>query len=434
MSFDHNVFLFIKKCFNWAKGYADWKRKQFQHFLRKHIDWYDNKLVIDDARVRLQLDRFKFFREIYGVMEYCIQRGMLYRIVKEEGKAAAVRPPYFEGEDRTIQEFDCPSIYTATLENASVYGYSELITVGETALSDAYMLNEKEKRYNIGGGSLTKFRSGKYILATYKESGMVVEKAISMLGWRPDNYYHFTFEIISRLAFADRFEEYRSWPVLIDKCVLETVQLRDLLRCMNFYGHPVIEVAARTRVEVRKLLYISYNMWMPHNFREDAAQYPKDYLFSPTVAENIRCYVFKSFPERKEASGARIFLSRKKCDNQRLLNAEEIEQIFREAGFSIIYPEELSFEEEVRIFQNADVIVGPTGAALTNVVYCRKNALVAVIAPDSHRSYFFSNIAYLVEAEFMLLGADIVKKGAAESMDTFRLDRGKCERFLESIK
>ena len=69
------------------------------------------------------------------------------------------------------------------------------------------MLDKDQGRYNIGGGSLAKYRNGKYILATYRESNLVVEKAISMLGWRPDNYYHFTFEIISRLTFADQFEE-----------------------------------------------------------------------------------------------------------------------------------------------------------------------------------------------------------------------------------
>ena len=111
-----------------------------------------------------------------------------------------------------------------------------------------------------------------------------------------------------------------------------------------------------------------------------------------------------------------------------------MERCFKENGFGIVYPEELSFEEEVRVFQRAEVIVGPTGAALTNVVYCKEGTLIAVIAPLSHKSYFFSNIAYMVGAKFMLLGADMVLKGMAESMDTFCLDMDKCRRFLNRLK
>lgn len=425
--------LFVKKSINWIKNYADFKNRQLQQFLRKHIDWYDTRLVREDARTRLGLDQFRYFRDICGVREFCIREKIPCRILREGEEASVVSPEYFEGSRREILRFGCPAIYMAELAGTSVYGYSELITIGETALSDAYMYDKGQKRYNIGGGSLAKYKIGKYIFATYKESGLAVPRAISMLGWRPDNYYHFTLEIISRLAYADRFEEYRDWPVLIDACVLEVEQLKDLLQSMNLYGHPMIAVEARTRVEVEKLLFISYNMWMPHNFRENAAQYPSDYLFSPSLAENIRKCVLKKYAGREEDYGKRVFLSRRKCDNQRLVNAQEIEVLFKEAGFSIVYPEELSFEEEVRVFQNADVIAGPTGAALTNVVYCRENTLIAIIAPDSHKSYFFSNVAYLVGARFMLLGADMVSKGIAESMDVFRLDEKKCSRFLESL-
>ncbi len=424
--------LFVRKCVNWVRHYIVWKGKLLQQYLRKHIDWYDTRCVADDARRRLQLDRFQYFYHIYGVLEFCRCKGFPCHIIRRSEKASVVSPQYFEGAGREILRFDCPSIYMALLPRVCVYGYSELITSGDTALSDACMYDKKEGRYNIGGGSLAKYKNGKYIFATFRENGRTVEKAISMLGWRPDNYYHFTFEIISRLAFVEQTEKYRSWPILIDSCVLETEQLRDLLQCMNFYGHPVISVGARERVYVKELLYISYNMWMPHNFREGAAQYPSDYLFSPTVVGNIRQYVLDKYTDQEE-HGSRIFLSRRKCENQRLINAKEIEELFVEAGFKVIYPEELSFEEEVKVFQSANVIVGPTGAALTNVVYCRRNTLIAIIAPERHKSYFFSNIAYLVGAEFMLLGAELVSEGAAESMDVFRLNEEKCSRFINSL-
>ena len=430
----HKICLIVRKSFIWIKGYVHWKRKQLQRILRKHIDWYDSKVTIEDAKRLWNLNKKRCFKDISGIREFCVREGIRYQTIKEKEISYVVSPEYFEGDARVISTYECPSIYIAQLQRVSVYGYSELITVGKTALSDAYMMDKDQGRYKIDGGSLVKCRNGKYILAVYRESNLVIDKAISMLGWCADNYYHFTFEIISRLVFADQFEEYRTWPILIDQCVLEIVQLRDLLDSMNIYRHPIISVKARERVEIKNLLYVSYNMWMPHNFRENVKQYPSDYLFSTTVVLNIRNYVYRRLQPQCGGIGTKIFLSRRKCKNQRLLNAEEVERCFKENGFGIVYPEELSFEEEVRVFQRAEVIVGPTGAALTNVVYCKEGTLIAVIAPLSHKSYFFSNIAYMVGAKFMLLGADMVFKGMAESMDTFCLDMDKCRRFLNRLK
>ena len=424
--------VFIKKCVTWLSGFVKWKKEQLKQILRKHISWYDDRIVIADARNKLMLEQHKKYRDVCGVIEYCRRTGQPVMTVREKGMAYVSRPECFEGEKEVVFEYQHPEIYLAELSDADVYGYSELITSGGTALSDAYMYDCKQRRYNIGGGSLAKHQTGKYILATYNESGIVIEKAISLLGWRPDNYYHFTLEIISRLPFADEIEEYRNWPVLIDECVMRIPQLRDLTAGMNKLGHPIIEVKPRQAVRVKRLLYISYDMWMPHNYRAGAKQYPSDYLFSASVTSNIRKYLFEKYPIPEKPQNLRVFLSRKKCGNQRLLNADKVEAFFAGKGFTIIYPEELSFAEEVQLFQNACLIVGPTGAALTNLIYCRENTTVAIIAPESHRSYFFSNIAYLVKARFLFLGANIVEKGIAESMDTFELDMEKCERFVNS--
>ena len=37
-----------------------------------------------------------------------------------------------------------------------------------------------------------------------------------------------------------------------------------------------------------------------------------------------------------------------------------------------------------------------------------------------------------MKVRFLFLGASIVEKGIAESMDTFELDMEKCERFVNS--
>lgn len=40
-----------------------------------------------------------------------------------------------------------------------------------------------------------------------------------------------------------------------------------------------------------------------------------------------------------------------------------------DCGFEIVYPELLSFEQQIAIFINAKVIIGPHGSAFTNIIF-----------------------------------------------------------------
>lgn len=424
---------FLVKGYKWICQYLLWKKTVINNFLRRNIDQYDSACAIKEAQACYHIDSWKYYTEIVDGLELCKRKGYPYHLIQEADMACVVSPECFEGVQRAVYQFPCPPIYIAEFQEAKVYGYSELISIGETAILDAYVYDKEQKRYQVGGGGILKVHTGKYLLSIYKASNICIENAISMLGWKPDNYYHFTFEIISRLAFADRFIEYRDWPVLVDRSALAIPQLCDLLNSVNECHHPIISVEENVVVQVKHLLYISYNMWMPHNFRTGVQPEPRDYRISQTVVDNIRIPVLRNVKVDKHYSGGRFFLSRKKCVNQRLLNSTEVEQLFRERGFEIIYPEEMSFEDEVNIFRNADIIVGATGAAFTNIVYCKEGAVVAIIAPETHKSYFFSNIAYMVGVKFLFLGADMVEKGMAESTDSFQLDVTKCERFLDEL-
>ncbi|MCY1379991.1 hypothetical protein D9M69_677660 [compost metagenome] len=56
-----------------------------------------------------------------------------------------------------------------------------------------------------------------------------------------------------------------------------------------------------------------------------------------------------------------------------------------------MHTDELDLEAQIRAFQDAEVIVGPTGAQMTNMVWCKPGAKVVVLASDhpSHQLYFW---------------------------------------------
>ena len=58
-----------------------------------------------------------------------------------------------------------------------------------------------------------------------------------------------------------------------------------------------------------------------------------------------------------------------------MINERAVERIFRELGFKILHPESWRFEQQVALFQRADVLAGVEGSALHNSVFRRSEAL-----------------------------------------------------------
>ncbi|MBN9378538.1 MAG: hypothetical protein BGO14_08570 [Chlamydiales bacterium 38-26] len=98
--------------------------------------------------------------------------------------------------------------------------------------------------------------------------------------------------------------------------------------------------------------------------------------------------------------GNKLFVSRRKHAsvnmNYRVLkNEEELEQALLKEGFISVYPEHLSVKDQIKFFSSASMIVGPSGSALFNCVYCQPNVPIIDIESqpfhlDNHAALFSS--------------------------------------------
>ncbi len=70
----------------------------------------------------------------------------------------------------------------------------------------------------------------------------------------------------------------------------------------------------------------------------------------------------------------RLFISRKAFSQRALVNEAEIAERLRPLGFEVIYPETMSFLEQVEAFHSAALVVGSSSSALSNALFCRPGA------------------------------------------------------------
>lgn len=65
------------------------------------------------------------------------------------------------------------------------------------------------------------------------------------------------------------------------------------------------------------------------------------------------------------------------------MDEEQVERLFRSYGFDIIYPEQCSFKQQLKIMQRAKMIAGPTGSNLLNAAFANEGANLVVLRPVS---------------------------------------------------
>jgi hypothetical protein len=81
--------------------------------------------------------------------------------------------------------------------------------------------------------------------------------------------------------------------------------------------------------------------------------------------------------------GRRIYISRERSGTRRILNEQELVEALEREGFERVFPEELPFVEQVRLFHEAEIVIGAHGSGLTNLVFCREaTPVIELFSPN----------------------------------------------------
>jgi hypothetical protein len=84
----------------------------------------------------------------------------------------------------------------------------------------------------------------------------------------------------------------------------------------------------------------------------------------------------------------KIFVSRQ-ARHRPLLNQEAVEAVMRERGFAIVDPGQMTLTEQISLFKGAETVVGPLGAALTNIAFCPRGSRIVALTAQSFPDTFF---------------------------------------------
>jgi capsular polysaccharide biosynthesis protein len=106
----------------------------------------------------------------------------------------------------------------------------------------------------------------------------------------------------------------------------------------------------------------------------------------------------------------RLYVSRRLTTARRVVNEDEVTTMLADAGFVTVTMEQLPFEEQVRVFRQAEVIVAPHGSALAHTVFAQRGATIVELMPRGarYRTKMYGDLAALSGAQHHVVGCEEV--------------------------
>lgn len=141
-------------------------------------------------------------------------------------------------------------------------------------------------------------------------------------------------------------------------------------------------------------------VFTPHRLMSDEAR--RNYSYSPSCEDVqwVRDAVRNNVGSERETDTVenrhtRIYISRQEAERGRKVqNYDGLRTVLESHGFESYVLESMSFEEQVRLLGDADVVMGPHGAGLVNMLWADDPTVIELFPSDDLRAsyYLLSNL------------------------------------------
>lgn len=221
------------------------------------------------------------------------------------------------------------------------------------------------------------------VFLTDRAPDFYIDMGFLLSGRNAANYFHALIEDISS-AYAVKDKIPADVPLLIDA---ELPKALYSLISVLFPNRPTIRTPKDSILLIRKLyvsprelehhdtIFKSWNLGANVNLENlrKISQDVNDKI--PPLGNQPKRFVIKRDISFKKSQGRETYFS------------FIVTRYLKKNGFIFIDPAKLSFYEQVELFKNAEIIVSPSGAALTNLIFASPSTNVFVFIPSMLKNF-----------------------------------------------
>ena len=330
-----------------------------------------------------------------------------------------------------IRQVDSVNTFVAIIKDACCFAYSDLIMLSDKT----YYCELKEdpligNSFDCSDGYVLMADEKSYYSVAIPEKEKKLDSGIFLSGLYSWNYYHFTFQVLPKLQMVGTIDSVI--PLLVDKKVKEIPSFAALLTVCNKQSRPVVVMEERVSYCVNNLYYVSAQTYLESNHKKGTPYIEVRCRYLPSALRFLRETMIPV--AQHEEYPKRVFIGRKYVTSgRRHFNEDACMACAKEFGFEIVFPEFLTLEQQIGLFNNAEMIIGGSGAAFTNLIYCKKG--VKVIVLSKYRIGFWQTIVDFIGGDLLYVcETNKVNHNPKKVHDSFSIDVERLRRVIDEMQ
>jgi len=334
------------------------------------------------------------------------------------GSGTSYGPHHVNGT-QLAEPISLPDVNFRVFENARVSATSSSVILNDKKVLIERVLDSDQRKFNYAGGQI--FLHWSKIAVVRLGSAEKVKKGIFLGGNGSFNYYHWVVEILPKFQFIHSLPSpYSNYPLLISEDIERISTFKETLGLFMSDCEVIVLKKDRSYV-IGNLVYIDSPSNLPFNLRKKERfniSYSHISGDSLKYIRKVALAKINNYTHQDVVITKRIFLCR--MNKRRRYNENDVFKCLAVYGFKKVYMEDLSFEEQVAVIHQAEWIVGPTGAAWTNLIFCQPGAKCLCWMAEEYGEFSaYSTIARLVGADLRYI---LYKTGARSTGELYGKD------------
>ncbi|QKJ66126.1 glycosyltransferase family 61 protein [Deefgea piscis] len=169
------------------------------------------------------------------------------------------------------------------------------------------------------------------------------------------NHYHWHFFYMPILIYLDQIKKRKNSFILAPR--LSTMQ-REILERAGLNLKKVIEYEGAVAIKAKSILVPSTSTFIPRIIPQMLPIYNKLAL---STVKNSSDVIAKK----------RVYISRLDAPQRRIINESNLISLLKEYDFEVVTFSGLNFSSQVELIKDAEIVIAPHGAGLTNLVYAK---------------------------------------------------------------
>jgi capsular polysaccharide biosynthesis protein len=286
-------------------------------------------------------------------------------------------------------------------------GYSSLYADGTYPIQEAFVCQVRDAKVHVVNGVVSTADNA-LIAESAMEIGRLTDrsKAIhrsfvprrltflegtyaTIMHTANDNYYHWIVDCLPRLYSLTQIDAKAPIRLLVPS-ELTPLQERTLAYCLpqNVELQPI---SGERWVQVGDFCLPSFVSY------KGSGYLPAPYL------DYVRSSIFRKLNlSHDHPLKRRIYISRQGATRRKVANDDEVSECLSEYGFETFRLEEMTFEDQVRLFHAAEIVVAPHGAGITNILFAGDIKIIELF-PKNTPSTFYFFLAHCLGQEYHYL-------------------------------